>query len=98
MHKEGDRMAGEALLQVPMDADVKMAAEEFFRSRGTSLAEAVRVFALESIAMKDVPSRMKKRTRSSAGMLAKYANPDLIPMEKAAWAEAAEVKYGKKVH
>ena len=38
-----------------------------------------------------------ERARSSVGMLAKYANPDLIPLEKTAWAEAAEEKYGKKV-
>ena len=40
----------------------------------------------------------KERARSSAGMLAKYANPDLIPLEKTAWAEAAEEKHGEKVH
>ena len=38
-----------------------------------------------------------ERARNSAGMLAKYANPDLIPLEKAAWAEATEEKYGKKM-
>lgn len=37
------------------------------------------------------------QARSSAGMLAKYANPDLIPLEKTAWAEAVEEKHGKKV-
>ena len=38
-----------------------------------------------------------ERARNSAGMLAKYANPDLIPLEKTAWAEATEEKYGKKM-
>ena len=91
-------MAGEAILHVPMDADVKLAAEELFRSKGMSFAEAVRIFARESIARRDMPFRVKTRAKSSAGMLAKYANPDLIPVEKTAWAEAAEEKYGKKVH
>lgn len=30
---------------------------------------------------------------SVAGMAAKYANPDLIPLEKEAWANAAAEKY-----
>lgn len=35
---------------------------------------------------------------SVAGMAAKYANPDLIPLEKEAWANAAAEKYKNSGH
>ena len=38
---------------------------------------------------------MDARMKSSAGMLAKYAAPDMMPLETLAWAEAAEKKRGK---
>ena len=41
-----------------------------------------------------ISAEMDAQTGSSAGMLAKYANPELTPLEKTAWAEAAEKKYG----
>ena len=39
-------------------------------------------------------AEMDVRARSSAGMWAEYANPDLIPLEPSAWEEAAARKYG----
>ena len=51
----------------------------------------------ERVQNEGIPFREKTRTKSSAGILAKYANPDLIPLEQSAWAEAAEEKYGEKV-
>ena len=41
-----------------------------------------------------ISAEMDAQTGSSAGMLAKYAKPDLMPSEQSAWAEAAERKYG----
>lgn len=42
-------MAKEATLQVRMDADVKEQAERLYKRMGTSLAEGVRMFAMQSI-------------------------------------------------
>ena len=35
----------------------------------------------------------KIRRKSAKGCLRKYANPDMVPLEKDAWAKAAEEKY-----
>jgi len=42
-----------------------------------------------------ISAAMDARSKSSAGKLAKYANPDLMPLETLAWAESAEEKHGK---
>lgn len=48
-------MAKEATLQVRMDADLKEQAELLYQSMGTTLAEAVRIFARQSVAEKALP-------------------------------------------
>ena len=48
-------MAKEATLQVRMDGDVKEQAEELYRKLGTSFAEAVRIFARQSVQEKAMP-------------------------------------------
>jgi hypothetical protein len=35
-----------------------------------------------------------EKIKSAQGILSKYANPDLIPLEKEAWAMHCEEKYG----
>ena len=42
-------MAKEATLQVRMDADLKEQVEELYKKMGTSFAEAVRIFAKQSV-------------------------------------------------
>lgn len=42
-------MAKEATLQVRMDADLKEQVEDLYKNLGTSFAEAVRIFAKQSI-------------------------------------------------
>ena len=42
-------MAKEATLQVRMDADLKEKAETLYKEMGTSFAEAVRIFAQQSV-------------------------------------------------
>lgn len=89
-------MAKEATLQVRMDADVKQAAEALYRSLGTSLAEAVRIFAQRSVEVGGMPFLVQRTDKTSAfGIASKYANPDLIPLEEGAWAEAAADKHAK---
>ena len=87
-------MANEYILQVPLDAELKNAAEAVYRRMGVSLAEAVQIFAQRSVEINASPIAMK--ARRARGIARKYANPDLIPLEKTAWAEATEEKYGKK--
>lgn len=42
-----------------------------------------------------ISAEIDAQSKSSPGMLAKYANPDLMPLETLAWAESAEKKHGK---
>lgn len=48
-------MTKKATLQVRMDADLKEKAEELYRNLGTSFAEAVRIFAKQSIQENKMP-------------------------------------------
>lgn len=48
-------MAKEATLQVRMDADLKEQVEALYRKLGTSFAEAVRIFAKQSVQEKAMP-------------------------------------------
>ncbi len=48
-------MAKEATLQVRMDADLKEQAETLYKKLGTSFAEAVRMFAKQSVQENAMP-------------------------------------------
>ena len=48
-------MANQAVLQVRMDPELKASAESLYRQLGTSLAEAVRIFARQSVAEGAMP-------------------------------------------
>ena len=48
-------MAKEATLQVRMDAELKEQVEELYKKLGTSFAEAVRMFAMQSVNEKAMP-------------------------------------------
>lgn len=48
-------MAKQATLQVRMDKELKESAEALYKSMGTSLAEAVRIFARQSVAENAMP-------------------------------------------
>lgn len=48
----------EATLQVRMDADLKEQAEELYKKLGTSFAEAVRIFARQSVQEKAMPFKI----------------------------------------
>lgn len=48
----------EATLQVRMDADLKEQAEELYKKLGTSFAEAVRIFAKQSVRENAMPFRI----------------------------------------
>ena len=48
-------MAKEATLQVRMDADLKEQVEKLYKNMGTSFAEAVRIFAKQSVQDQAMP-------------------------------------------
>ena len=55
-------MAKEATLQVRMDADLKEKVEVLYREMGTSFAEAVRIFAQQSLREGGLPFRPALKT------------------------------------
>ena len=90
-------MAKEAVVHIRMDAELKKKAEELFRSMGTSFSEAVRMMAQRSVDLGALPFSVKKKKKSAFGIASKYANPDLIPLEEEAWANAVAEKYSKNL-
>lgn len=93
-------MAKESILQVRMDTEIKERVEKLYRSMGLTFADAVRMFAVQSLAHNGLPFMPKSTVLlndypdHAGGMLHKYANPDLVEKEKDAWALAVGEKYG----
>ena len=75
-------MAKEATLQVRMDAELKEQAEELYKAMGSSFAEAVRIFARQSVAERAMPFRVyipkDSRVRKIGIANGKYDIPDDI--------------------
>ncbi len=75
-------MAKEATLQVRMDAELKEQAEILYKQLGTSFAEAVRIFARQSVQEKAMPFTMHLPSSGSGRKLGiangKYVIPDDI--------------------
>lgn len=88
-------MAKEATLQVRMDADLKEQVEALYREMGTSFAEAVRIFAKQSVIENGMPFVVTANSKKTYGRLSKYANTDLIVEEKGAYEKAVLEKYEK---
>lgn len=55
-------MAKDSTLQIRMDSELKAQAEALYRSLGTSFAEAVRIFAQQSLREGGMPFRPTLRT------------------------------------
>ena len=89
-------MAMESVLQVRMDKDLKDAAEKLYTDLGTSLSEAVRIFAKKSVEEQAMPfSITKKKKHKAFGALKKYANPSIIGRERELLGEAIAEEYAK---
>ena len=58
-------MSKEATLQVRMDAELKQQAEQLYKNMGTSFAEAVRIFARQSVQENAMPFRIHIPPQSS---------------------------------
>lgn len=90
-------MAKEAVLQIRIDSDIKSSVEHLYRNLGTSFAEAVRIFASQSIKEKGfpfVPKNYLLKGGNSRGIFSQYANNDLINEEKDAFKKAMVKKHG----
>jgi len=88
-------MAKEATLQVRMDADLKEQVELLYKDMGTSFAEAVRIFAKQSVKENGMPFTMTANRKSTYGRLSTYANPSLVAEEKSAYERAMVEKHEK---
>ncbi len=88
-------MAKEATLQVRMDADLKEEVEKLYREMGTSFAEAVRIFAKQSIKQNGMPFVITMNRKSTFGSLAEYANPQKRELEEGALERAMAAKHEK---
>ena len=86
-------MAKEATLQVRMDAELKEKVELLYRGMGTSFAEAVRIFATQSLVENRMPFQVTTGKGNAFGAASKYANAVLINQEKGAFAQAMEAKH-----
>ena len=77
-------MAKEATLQVRMDSELKEQVELLYKQMGTSFAEAVRIFARQSVEEKGMPFTMHLPASGSKGKRilgianGQYAIPDDI--------------------
>ena len=73
-------MPKEAVMQIRMDANLKEQAETLYRNMGTSFAEAVRIFAKQSVEENAMPFIMRYSKRKVVLGVAegKYVIPDDI--------------------
>lgn len=90
-------MATDAVLQVRIDSELKKDAEELYRRLGISIADAVRMFVVQSLEAQGLPFEvrtgfLRQRTLNAYGIASKYADPQKVPLEKSAWATAAVSK------
>jgi len=95
-------MAKTASMYIRIDPQIKSEVENIYSRYGMSITDAINVFLYQSrnigglpfdlrpnplVTVKAIPKGMK-------GALKKYANPELIPLEKGAWERAAAEKHG----
>ncbi len=89
-------MPKESIAQIRMDTDVKEAVEKIYRDLGTTFAEAVRIFAVQSIREKGFPFTPKGYYASSGstrGMLSEKASDYLRSREEGAFKKAMVSKH-----
>ncbi|MCD8020354.1 MAG: type II toxin-antitoxin system RelB/DinJ family antitoxin, partial [Clostridiales bacterium] len=93
--ERNDFMAKEATLQVRMDADLKVKVEILYRNMGTTFAEAVRIFAKQSILENGMPFIVTANSGNTYGRLSKYADLSKKVLEEGAY-ERAMVEKNEK--
>ena len=89
-------MAKQAVYQVRMDEDIKTQVELLYRNMGTSFAEAVRIFAVQSIREQGMPFTPTEQRGRSFGALSSFSNPSLIAQEGSAFEKAMVEKHAAR--
>ena len=86
-------MAKQAVYQVRMDEEVKDQVEELYRNLGTTFAEAVRMFAVQSLREQGMPFTPSEARGATYGALSSLADPSLISQESKAFEKAMVTKH-----
>ena len=86
-------MAKQAVYQVRMDEEIKDQVEALYRGLGTTFAEAVRIFAVQSLREQGMPFTPSESKGKAFGSLARYANPELMEEESSAFGKAMVEKH-----
>ena len=89
--------AKQAIFQVRMDAELKEQVEVLYKELGTSFAEAVRIFAKQSVQENGMPFVITANRGNMKGCLSKYANTACQEREKNAFEDAMREKDRKSV-
>ena len=61
-------MSKEAIMQVRMDSTLKSDAEKLFKNMGTSFAEAIRIFAKQSVEFGTIPFPIRAKNDNKKGL------------------------------
>ena len=93
-------MKTDAVLQVRIDGQLKKEVEALYDRLGISIADAVRMFVVQSIEVQGLPFEVKsgfspKKKLYAYGIANKYADASLVSKEKDAWKMAVMEKYGR---
>ena len=88
-------MPKEATVQVRMDADLKEQVEKLYKELGTSFAEAIRIFAKQSVREQGMPFVVTANPQNTYRRLSKYADLILQQQEENAFEKAMIEKYEK---
>ncbi len=91
-------MATDSVLQVRMDSKLKREVEELYSKLGISVADAVRMFMVQSLEVQGLPFEVRtgihnRRTLHVYGIANEYADEPKVAEEKGAWQEAVEKKH-----
>lgn len=82
-------------MQARIDPELKQQAEELYSSMGTSLSEAIRIFANQSVLEQQMPftpiSYLKKGQGKAFGVLNIFASPTKRERERDAWIASLRV-------
>ncbi len=86
-------MSNTAVYQVRMDRELKDQVEVLYRNMGTTFAEAVRIFAVQSLKEQGMPFTPSDARGKTFGALSRYANPAMIESESEAFRNAMVKKH-----
>ena len=88
-------MAKEAIVQIRMDSELKESAEKLYKDLGTSFAEAVRIFARQSVTEQAMPFMVTMKKQSAYGILSGYSDFSLMKYEESAFQNSMVEKHEK---